>query len=174
MKTVRNPFGGGAKTNLNGLGFEIEIDISKAITAIEDYEVLDNLVLKSGKKVGEIYSKHELYKKFLEPRKIIWKNLISKRLLPDRVLINFTNKTAYVIEIKYQAVAGSVDEKLQTCDFKRKQYLKLFAGTGFSVEYVYLLNSFFANPKYSDVFEYIESVDCRYFLEEIPLVYLGL
>ena len=174
MPKQRNRFGGGAKTNANGLGFEIETDIAKAISTLENYEMHGNVVIKGGEKVGEIYSKYELYKKFLEPRQINWANLISKRLLPDRVFINLINGKAYIIEIKYQAVAGSVDEKLQTCDFKRKQYLKLFSSTEFSVEYVYLLNSFFANSKYSDVFEYIESVNCRYFLEEIPLGYLGL
>jgi hypothetical protein len=50
------------------------------------------------------------------------------------------------IEVKYQQVAGSVDEKLQTCDFKLKQYLKLVASLGIKVEYVYVLNNWFKKP----------------------------
>jgi hypothetical protein len=44
------------------------------------------------------------------------------------------------------SVAGSVDEKLQTCDFKRKQYLKLVQPLGIKVEYVYVLNDWFKQP----------------------------
>ena len=41
------------------------------------------------------------------------------------MFLNYTNKTIYVIEKKYQARSGSVDEKLQTCDFKKKIYIRL-------------------------------------------------
>ena len=44
-------------------------------------------------------------------------------------------ETLFIIEVKYQQLAGSVDEKLQTCDFKRKQYLKLVNYLGLKVEY---------------------------------------
>ncbi|MDR1429012.1 MAG: hypothetical protein LBI85_01870 [Spirochaetaceae bacterium] len=42
----------------------------------------------------------------------------------------------YTIQ-KSPAKAGFVDEKLQTCDFKRKQYLKLVQSLELKVEYVY-------------------------------------
>jgi hypothetical protein len=51
------------------------------------------------------------------------------------------SKTLFIIEVKYQQVAGSVDEKLQTCDFKRKQYLKLVRSLELKVEYVYVLSN---------------------------------
>lgn len=44
--------------------------------------------------------------------------------------------------------SGSVDEKLQTCDFKRKQYLKMVHSLGLKVEYVYVLNDWFKNTKF--------------------------
>lgn len=75
---------------------------------------------------------------------------------------------------KYQARSGSVDEKLQTCDFKKKQYTKLFKPLNIKVEYYYVLNDWFRKPEYEDVFEYIESVGCKYFIEELPLDEIGL
>ena len=37
--------------------------------------------------------------------------------------------------MKFQVVSGSVDEKLQTCDFKLKQYKKLFQMEGVELEF---------------------------------------
>lgn len=42
-----------------------------------------------------------------------------KKLLPDDSIYVILNNTFFIIECKYQQVGGSVDEKLQTCDFKR-------------------------------------------------------
>jgi hypothetical protein len=83
-------------------------------------------------------------------------------------------KTLYIIEIKFQEVAGSVDEKLQTCDFKNKQYNKLLAPLGISVKYVYILSDWFKKDVYRDVLKYVESVGCYYFFHELPLSFLGL
>ena len=82
--------------------------------------------------------------------------------------------TLFIIECKYQQVAGSVDEKLQTCDFKRKQYQKLMAQVNIDVEYIYLLADWFKGPKYKDVLDYIISMRCHYYFEYIPLSKLGL
>lgn len=49
-------------------------------------------------------------------------------------------ETLFIIEVKYQQVKGSVDEKLQTCDFKRKRYLKLVMSLELKVEYVYVVS----------------------------------
>ena len=62
---------------------------------------------------------------FLEKHNIDWKKINSKKYLPDSVFYNRSNKTIYVIEKKYQAGAGSVDEKLQTCNFKKTVYKKI-------------------------------------------------
>ena len=84
------------------------------------------------------------------------------------------NNTLFIIECKHQEVAGSVDEKLQTCDFKKKQYKKLMAPANIDVEYIYLLDNWFTDPKYKDVLDYILSVGCDYYFEYIPLARLGL
>jgi len=94
---------------------------------------------------------------------INWENKISKQLRPDICI--FINGTIFIIECKFQQVDGSVDEKLQTCDFKKKQYEKLMFGSNIKVEYVYVLNNYFYNPKYKDVLDYIKSVKCYYYFE---------
>ena len=89
-------------------------------------------------------------------------------------MLVIVRETLFIIEVKYQQVAGSVDEKLQTCDFKRKQYVKLVAPLGLKVEYVYVLNDWFKHPSYKDVLDYIHNVNCHYRFNELPLSWLGL
>ena len=95
--------------------------------------------------------------------------IISKQLLPDDCIYVIVDNTIYIIECKFQQVAGSVDEKLQTCDFKKKQYQKLLSRANIEVEYVYLLSEWFKKPQYKDVLDYIISVRCQYYFEYIPL-----
>jgi hypothetical protein len=76
----------------------------------------------------------------LDELQIDWKALISKKQLPENSIFVIVVNTLFIIECKFQQVAGSVDEKLQTCDFKRKQYQKLFSKANIEVEYMYLLS----------------------------------
>ena len=85
-----------------------------------------------------------------------------------------SDKKLFIVEIKFQEVGGSVDEKLQTCDFKKKQYQKIVYSLGLKVEYVYVLCNWFKHPKYKDTLDYIKSMDCYYFFEDLPLKFLGL
>ncbi len=80
----------------------------------------------------------------------------------------------FIIECKFQKKPGSVDEKLQTCDFKKQQYQKLLAQLNIEAEYIYLLSDWFKQKKYKDVLDYIISVRCSYYFEYIPLHKLGL
>ncbi|EAJ8931715.1 hypothetical protein BV528_08990, partial [Campylobacter coli] len=130
-------------------------------------------VFFNNEKVARIFKKYKLYE-FLEELKINWKECISKKLLPDDSIYVIINNTLHIIECKFQSVAGSVDEKLQTCDFKKKQYQKLFSRANIEVEYIYLLNDWFRKPEYKDVLDYIISVRCQYYFEYIPLQKLGL
>jgi hypothetical protein len=78
------------------------------------------------------------------------------------------------IEIKFQGVTGSVDEKLQTCDFENQQHKKLLAPLNITVKYAYVLNDWFKKKEYKDVLDYVKSVGCYYFFEELPLDFLDL
>ena len=103
-----------------------------------------------------------------------WRKHISCQLLPDNCIYVIINNTLFIIEVKTQNVPGSVDEKLQTCDFKKKQYQKLLSQLNIEVEYVYVLDEWFKSPKYKDVLDYIISVRCQYYFNYIPLTKLGL
>ncbi len=76
--------------------------------------------------------------------------------------------------MKHQEGGGSVDEKLQTCDFKKKQYKKLMAPLNIEVEYIYILDDWFRKPEYKDALDYIISVGCQYYFQYLPLYKLGL
>ncbi len=172
MAKKPNTVGGGANTNKNGLHFEGRTDLLKALNDHPDYNVEGNKVYKNEKLVAHYYEKHTFYNDFLKNHNINYKDILSKKLLPDGALL--VKDTMFIIEKKYQAGSGSVDEKLQTCDFKRKQYFKLLKPINFKVEYYYVLNKWFDKPEYDDVFEYIESVGCKYFIEELPFIEIGL
>jgi len=138
---------GGANT-LKGLNFENKVDFQKLLGEIPGYSIA-KIPGKAGmgvffekNLVARCFQKHEFYK-FLDDSKVNWQSMRSKRLLPDDAMLVIIRETLFIVEIKYQQVAGSVDEKLQTCDFKRKQYLKLVAQLGLKVEYVYVLNDWF-------------------------------
>jgi hypothetical protein len=164
---------GGGKT-VTGLRFESRVTLEKVISLLPSYKVADDIVYFKGEKIAELYQKHKLYKKLLEPKGIDYSKIISKKLLPDDAILILKDKTLFIIEIKFQEVTGSVDEKLQTCDFKNKQYKKLLAPLNISVEYVYVLSDWFKQPQYKDVLEFVNSVDCHYFFNELPLNFLGL
>lgn len=171
--------GEGGSSTLTGLNFEREVDFLGLLGAMPGYTVRTNgrkagsEIFFHGKLVARCFRKHAFYK-FLEEEGIDWRPRISKQLLPDDALLVIVRETLFIIEVKYQQVEGSVDEKLQTCDFKRKQYLKLVVDLGLKVEYVYVLNDWFKDPRYRDVLDYINSVNCHYKFGSLPLAWLGL
>ena len=169
---------GGANT-LTGLNFERHVDFQELLALQPGYEIKPITgkagmgVYFKGQLVARSFRKNAFYT-FLEENDIDWKPILSKKLLPDDALLVIVRETLFIIEVKYQQVEGSVDEKLQTCDFKRKQYLKLVTPLGLKVEYVYVLNDWFKVPKYKDVLDYIQSVNCHYKFGSLPLAWLGL
>lgn len=163
---------GGANTR-TGIIFEGRVDLITRFEELDGYEVRQNLIYYQGKKIAQYFKKRSLYR-FLETQGVDYKNYISKRLEPDNALYVIKDNTIYIIEMKFQIVGGSVDEKLQTCDFKKKQYQKLFSALNYEVEYVYLLSSWFKKEEYKDVRDYIISVGCRFYFEYLPLHELGL
>lgn len=191
-----NTIGGGAQTNINGLKFERNTSLLADIQKTKRYRVTFGcdqnprftpakrrdyatrktcgqvFDLKSGKRIAQYFEQDVLYTQFLEINGVNYKDFNSYKLKPDGCLI--IGNTAIIIEKKFQSGTGSVDEKLQTCDFKKKQYEKLFGPIGFEVRYIYLLNGWFNQPKFDDVFKYIPSVGCEYFIDVLPLKAVGL
>ncbi len=168
---------GGANTQ-TGIHFEAKTDILTYLAReVRGYSVvkaeIGNEIHFESNLVARSFKKHDLYR-YLGSQGVDWTKLISKKLLPDDAIYVIKENTLFIIEVKYQEVAGSVDEKLQTCDFKRKQYLKLFAQLNIEVEYIYVLSDWFRAPGYKDVLDYIQSVGCHYYFEYLPLYKIGL
>jgi hypothetical protein len=164
---------GGGKT-ITGLKFESRVTLEKVLSAIPNYKVSNDKVYFKGQIVAECYPQNKLYKNLLEPKGVDYSKIITKRLLPDEAILILKDNILFIIEIKFQEVAGSVDEKLQTCDFKNRQYNRLLAPLGIKVKYVYILNDWFKKPEYKDVLTYVNSVGCHYFFYELPLSFLDL
>ena len=158
---------GGANTQ-TGLKFEKDVDFLTLLQKVNGYSVqksdgkAGSDVLFVGTLVARVFRKHDFYC-FLEENGIDWRRIISKQLLPDDALSVIVRETLFIIEVKYQQVAGSVDEKLQTCDFKRKQYLKLVQPLDLKVEYVYVLNDWFKDSSYK-AFWTIRLISMNFFL----------
>ena len=120
------------------------------------------------------FKKHGFYK-YLEEKGIDYKKFISKKILPDDAIFVIVNNTFFILEIKFQEVYGSTDEKLQTCDFKIKQYRKLLSRLNVEVKYIYILNDWFKKPMYKDVLDYVISIEgCSYYFNYLPLQKIGL
>lgn len=165
--------GVGGGNTITGLNFENESNILSLLEKTDGYSVKDGIVYFQKKEVARSYAKHGLYK-YLETRDLDYKKYISKKLLPDEAIYVIKNNTLFVIEIKFQKVAGSVDEKLQTCDFKKKQYKKLMSPLNIDVEYIYILSDWFRHQAYKDTLDYIISVGCHYYFKYLPLEKIGL
>ena len=169
---------GGART-FTGLRFEERIDLLAALRLVDGYSVEPELgragqrLLFQGQPLARCFKKHTFYE-FLREKNVDWRQRISKQLLPDDAILVLHSQTLFIVEVKFQKVLGSVDEKLQTCDFKRRQYVKLVDGLGLTVQYVYVLSDWFQQPGYRDVLEYIRSVGCHYEFGELPLAWLDL
>ncbi len=174
MPRKHNIFGGGSQTNSNGLKFERDTSLDEALISagykVEESEVFD----KNGVQIGLSIPQNNLYKNFLDKENINYKDFNSKKWKPDEAFFNKRQKTMYIIEKKYQETSGSVDEKLPNCDFKKKEYEKLFNPLDIKVKYIYVFNEWFKQDIYRDVLEYIKFVGCDYYFGEIPLEALGL
>lgn len=162
---------GGAKT-VTGLHFESRVNLLTKIAEVPGYKVTGNKIHYQGKLLAYSYPKHDLYIKFLAPKGIDYKAYVSKKYLPDEALYVPSQNTFYIIEVKFQNGGGSVDEKLQTCDFKKKIYLKLLSTLKINVEYMFILNDYFNKSSFDDAFRYIKEVGCDYFFNELPLAKL--
>ncbi len=167
-----NKVGGGANTNRYGLHFEQTTSLKELLQSTPGFTLSEDIVYKDGKKAAQLCSKAKIYSAILEPRKVDYTKYISKRLYPDEAIL--TGNTLYIIEKKFQSGAGSVDEKLQTCHFKKKQYSKLSSAAGLKCEYIYILSEWFRQDCYKDVHDYILEVGCKYYFNELPLKAIGL
>lgn len=187
MARKKNTVGGGKQTNINGLSYEKDTDFldiivkqtNLVVKEIESKKTIKSRaaeIYKSNKLIGYFFEQDSIYREFFKPRKYDYKKEVKYSLLkPDSVFVNEISKTVYIIEKKYQEGTGSVDEKIQTCDYKKNYfYAPKFKKLGYKTEFFYLLSPFYDAEKYSNVFSYIKQKGCRYFFNVIPLKEFGL
>lgn len=168
---IEKGIGGG--NTITGLHFEKKVDLLKVFARMRGYSVKGHKIFYKDREVAISLKKNALYI-FLKLKGVDYSKIISKKWLPDEALLVLDKNKLFVIEMKFQKVAGSVDEKLQTCDFKKKTYKKLLAPLNMDIEYIYILSDWFKHPRYKDTLDYVVSMDCKYYFEFLPLDELGL
>lgn len=94
---------------------------------------------------------------------------VSKSLVPQNALINVNQKKIMIIEYFSQTTSGSLDSKLVTCDFKRKQYVKQFSQLDYSIEYILVINEWFTGESYKDCIDYIVASGCKIYFTELKI-----
>ena len=168
---------GGANTK-TGLFFEGKVDLVSFLSKQKGYTIKHGgcsiEICYNGRHVATSFKKNGLYT-YLSENGIDYEEHIIKKLLPDDVIFVKKNNTFFIMEMKFQKISGSVDEKLQTCDFKIRQYRKLLSKLRVNVEYVYILSDWFKKREYCDVLHYIRSMPgCSYYFNRVPLAEIGL
>lgn len=125
---------------------------------------------KEGDKI-ELYFKAAVHKDFFQPRGVLTEKYFSARLEPDTAIFSEKTNTLTIIEKKQQSGAGSVAEKLQTCDYKMMYYSTLCEPIGVKVDLIWQLGSYFVDQKENlrSVFEYMLLKGSRYYFLDIPI-----
>lgn len=151
---------GGSKTNKNGLSYEEKVDLSTHYNIIGKFKY--NLVIKFQGCNNEFVKtcKSDMFK-YLSDK--IDKNVTPPGhgcKSPDECYINEKKNIIFIIEKKFQQVNGSVCEKIQTSEFKKWQYKKLFPT--YNIVYIYCLSNWFKTNCKSEL-EYLDHIKTAYF-----------
>ena len=86
---------GGANTK-TGIVFEGNTDLSTFLNKQIDYKVTNENVYFKEELVARVFKKHSFYK-FLDENGVVWKSIISKRLLPDDSIYVIINNTMFIV-----------------------------------------------------------------------------
>lgn len=154
--------------DLNKIGYvEIEIKKLNGTNGTTHGRILQNSL---GDKL-EVFYKSGIYKLFFEKRGIDYKKYFSARLEPDIAIYSDRKKTLTIVEIKQMTAAGSVAEKLQTCDYKRFYYETLSSSLSINVGISWVLGEYFKvkESQFKSVFEYMLRKGSKYYFGSLPL-----
>lgn len=143
LKT-RGTGAGGANTNRNGLSYEEMTDLTS--------EYMCHKIIDSKPKTAELSFHAYPQNMFVTTRQAglfkYMKDAIDTTVdkahgckNPDECYIHIETNTIIIIEKKFQQVSGSVCEKIQTADFKRRHYKRSFPGH--KIVYIYCLSDWF-------------------------------
>lgn len=120
------------------------------------------------RKDGINLSKTKLKDWFKKEKNIDITDYLSWEFRPDEAYYLPETNEVIIYEKKFQHRKGSVDEKLAACDWKIKEYRRLFSACNINkVSYIYVFCDWFKQPRYTKLLEYIKSIDgCDYFFWE--------
>ncbi len=133
------------------------------------------MTLSSGANI-EIFYKAGIYKLFFEPRNINYKDYFSARLEPDTAIYSEEKGTLTIVEKKQMTGAGSVAEKLQTCDYKQNYYETLVKNLNINIEIKWILGQYFQDnaSQLKSVYEYMLQKKSKYYFHSLPVNELTL
>ena len=172
---------GGSATQKAGEVFENKTLENLLASFQKNGFVLDS-ILKGGQNPRALFLKNEagklvdiflqaaVHTHFFKPRGINSDDYFSAELRPDTAIFSHSANTLTIIEKKQQTGAGSVAEKLQTCDYKMQYYTTLCKPIGVRVDLIWQLGQYFVDNKIAlrSVFEYMKSKGSRHFFLEVP------
>lgn len=153
---------GGANTNKSGKSFEIKTELKKFWNNIEN-----NIISFSQRDRTYLYSHQSHFRKWMSSKGYICDNpsFGNGCKNPDEVYIDEENKIVFWIEKKNQNVSGSVAEKLQTADFKRRNLMKNYPG--WTIEYIFLLGGdHMKRENIKPELDYLDEIDVKYFFSD--------
>jgi len=149
---------GGNQTNINGLSFEIKTSIEKKLLENNFEKIIIN------KK-----NKYDYYFEYNKDYKIIYltqsgfKTFIKKEFdvdiykNPDEAFIIYKNDNYYIkiLEKKNQNVAGSVEDKLKTGAFNKREYEIMFNNKQFIISYAFCVSNYLKEKFESKEIKYV-------------------
>ena len=163
MSSNKNPINkgtgaGGAKTNYNGLSFEEKTSIEPKLS--EYKYVIKEIKIKKRKGIyyeykeddlNIIYFKKNSFKLYFEKEF----NIITYKQPDEAYLIKKNNEYILkILEKKNQNVEGSVEDKLKTGAFNRKEYELMINNDKFKIVYCFCVSKFLQEKLESDNIKY--------------------
>jgi hypothetical protein len=143
QETNRGTGAGGAQTNINGLAYENQNDLSSRYEIVSE-DASGIKTVKFDEHSGLLTTgKKSQFHKVMKQRTSEYNDiaLLHGTKQPDQWFICLDKKLCFIIEIKYQNGSGSVSEKLQTPTKKLKRLKKMYPD--FQILYIYGLSPWF-------------------------------
>lgn len=131
---------GGSNTNANGLSYEDLTDLKTEYNILKHDTNHNEIKFKDSDTIFKSSSQAGVFKcmKVSIDASVIPAHGCKR---PDECFINEDENKIFIIEKKFQQSGGSVCEKIQTSEFKKWQYNRLFPD--YEIFYIYCLSDWF-------------------------------
>jgi len=143
---------GGAGTNKTGLTYEARTDLVTNYSVVKTAASFKIIKFAGSDKLFTTTSKAGLFKTIAPSPNVVKAHGCKQ---PDECYIDYGKRTIFILEKKFQQCSGSVCEKIQTADFKRRHYRKTFPD--YKVEYFYCLSDWYKGNCVAEL-EYLEEI----------------